>query len=246
MPLASTSGRVRLWSRWPTWAGYAAAAWSLLYGLLGLLWALGGPWFPFGVGHDEKAAGVSLLERAQPETTGPVIAALGLAGAAAALAMTRRQPRGRVSRALIGFAWTLAPGLAVVIPDYRPLLAVVRAPVLLIGAPFGWPEQVSLADFVPVFLPWPVVNQVLLIVGGVLWAATAVACQRRVRGGCVNCGRSEGTGSQWSAPAAALRWGRWAVYVAVAVPVGYALTRWAWALDIPLGVTREGLHREAA
>jgi hypothetical protein len=43
----------------------------------------------------------------------------------------------------------------VVIPDYRPLLAVVRAPMLLAGAPFGWPEQVRLGDFFGLFLPWP-------------------------------------------------------------------------------------------
>jgi hypothetical protein len=57
-------------------------------------------------------------------------------------------------------------------------------------------------------------------------------------------GRTDG-GTGWTTPASAARWGRYALYVAVAVPVGYALTRWSWALDIPLGVTREGLHREA-
>jgi hypothetical protein len=35
------------------------------------------------------------------------------------------------------------------------------------------------------------------------------------------------------------------VTVAVAVPVLYALTRWAWALGIPLGVTSEFLREEA-
>ncbi len=235
------------WSaRWPTWAGHGAAAWSLVYGLLGLCWWLGGPGFPFGVDHDRDAAWTSLLEHARPETTGPVIAALGLAAAAVAVVIQRRSPRGATAPWLTGFAWTMAAGLAVLVPDYRPLLAVVRAPVLLAGAPFGWPEQVSLSEFFPLFLPWPVVNQVILIVGGLLWAATAIAYRRRIRGACGSCGRSRGADSGWTSPDAAPRWGRWAVGVAVAVPVGYALTRWAWAFDIPLGVTREGLHKEAA
>ncbi|MDQ0859632.1 hypothetical protein [Bacillus sp. V2I10] len=35
-------------SRWPQWTRYAAALWSLLYGLLVLYWLLGGYGFPFG------------------------------------------------------------------------------------------------------------------------------------------------------------------------------------------------------
>jgi hypothetical protein len=231
--------------RWHRWTGYAAAGWSFGYGLLGLYWTFGGAAFPFGPDGDEGGSGTSLLEHAQPETTGPVIAVVGLVGASLAVVMERRDRAGHDAAALAAFAWTMAAGLALVIPDYRPLLAVVRAPVLLVGAPFGWPEQVGLADFFPKFLPWPVVNQLLLIVGGLLWAATALAFQRRVRGSCVDCGRAD-VPVGWTTPAAAARWGRRAVHVAVAVPIGYAVTRWAFALDVPLGVTREGLHKEAA
>ncbi len=35
------------------------------------------------------------------------------------------------------------------------------------------------------------------------------------------------------------RWGRWATALAVAVPLGYATTRYAWALGVPLGVSQE-------
>jgi hypothetical protein len=45
--------------------------------------------------------------------------------------------------------------------------------------------------------------------------------------------------------AGAARWGRSAVAVAVTVPALYALTRWAWALGIPLGVSSEFLREEA-
>ncbi len=34
----------------------------------------------------------------------------------------------------------------------------------------------------------------------------------------------------------------WAVLVAVVIPVLYALTRWAWALGIPLGISEEFLR----
>lgn len=43
-------------------------------------------------------------------------------------------------------------------------------------------------------------------------------------------------------PETATRWGRWATYVAVGVPVVYAVTRWAWALGIPLGISEELLR----
>jgi hypothetical protein len=127
--------------------------------------------------------------------------------------------------------------LALAIPDYRVLMAVAYAPIVLIGGPFGWPPGVDLIDA----FPWPVVNQFVCIGGGLLWAATAVAYGRRSRGVCGYCGRGD-AGSGWTTPDSAARWGRWAVYVAVVVPTLYALTRWAWALGIPLGISEEFLR----
>ena len=40
----------------------------------------------------------------------------------------------------------------------------------------------------------------------------------------------------------AARWGRIAVYVAMIAPVLYAITRYAWALGIPLGMSEEHLR----
>jgi hypothetical protein len=83
---------------------------------------------------------------------------------------------------------------------------------------------------------WPVLNQLLAILGGLLWTAATLAYQRRVRNACGHCGRgTEPTG--WTTPASAARWGRWAVYAAVGAPVPFMLTHWAWALGIPLGIT---------
>jgi hypothetical protein len=240
-----TQPAARSWrAGWPRWIGWATAAWSLAYAALGLFWWCGGAGFPFGVEHDPGGKGTSLLEHARPETTGPVLAGVGLGGAALAVILSRTRRRGLLGGALAGIGWVMAAALAVVIPDYRPLLAIVRAPMLLAGAPFGWPQEVRLADFFALFLPWPVLNQILFIAGGSLWAATVIAARRRVRGGCGNCGRDDAARG-WTTLAAAAVWGRWAVTVAVIVPVGYALTRWAWALDIPLGVSRAGLHKEA-
>jgi hypothetical protein len=226
----------RWWQRWPEWVGYAAAAWSLIYGMLGLWWALGGVGFPFGSESDPDAA-LSILEGMRSETGGPVIATLGLAGAVAAEAMARGRGRGTLRAALLALAWIVAAVLALAIPDYRVLVAVAYAPIILIGGPFGWPPGVGILDTVP----WPVVNQFICIVGGFSWAATAVAYGRRTRGACGYCGRTD-AGSGWTTPNSAARWGRWAVYVAVVVPVLYALTRWAWALGIPLGISEEFLR----
>jgi hypothetical protein len=231
------SAAFRLWRKWPGWIGYAAGAWSLIYGAFGLYWALGGTGFPFGAGNDPESA-LSILGGVRAEVGAPIIAVLGLTSAVAAVAVSRGRGRGEPHVALLGFAWGAAAVLALLIPDYRVLVAVAYTPIILLGAPFGWPPEVSILDA----FPWPVVNQFFCIAGGFLWAATAVAYGRRTSGACGYCGRTDAN-SGWRAPDAAARWGRWAVYVAVVIPIFYALTRWAWALGIPLGIS-EGFLRE--
>lgn len=232
-----------LWSRWPEWIGYATAVWSAVYALLGLVWALGGAGFPFGIEHDATAE-ASVLKHATPALTGAVIAVLGVVGSVAAVVMSRRRFQQGLGELLV-FAWSMAAVLMVLIPDGRLILAVIRAPMVLIGRPLGLTE-IGFSEYFETFWPWPVVNQVVLTLGGVLWAATAIAYRRRLDDACLQCGRSRTSRFGWTAPESAARWGRWAVAVAVAVPVGYAATRWAWALDIPLGVTRDALDEEAA
>ena len=46
-------------------------------------------------------------------------------------------------------------------------------------------------------------------------------------------------------PDQAARWGRIAVYVAMVAPVFYALTRYAWALGFPLGMSEEYLRQRS-
>jgi hypothetical protein len=61
-------------------------------------------------------------------------------------------------------------------------------------------------------------------------------------GACLYCGRRDGL-EGWQRPNQAARWGRIAVYVAMVAPVFYALTRYAWALGFPLGMSEEFLRR---
>ena len=233
-------------SRWPHWIGYVAAGWSLLYGLLGLFWALGGVGFPFGP-ESGRAAQESLLGGLRAETAAPVIAALGLAGALVAVVMARTRGHGWARALLLAFAWIAAVALLVVIPDRRVLIAVAYAPLFLLGAPFHWPPVSFL-----VAIPWPVLNQLILIGGGILWAATALAYQRRSLDACEHCGRVVNgatvahDGQTWTSPAAAARWGRWAVAVAIIVPALYAATRYAWLLGIPLGISEQFLREGQA
>jgi hypothetical protein len=190
----------RVWRRWPGWAGYAGGIWSLVYCLLGLWWSLGGHGFPFGTENDPDAA-LSAFGGVRPETVAPVIVVLGFAGAAVAVAMTRVRGRGVLRATLLGFAWTIALVLALLVPDYRLLARVAYAPILLGGPLFGW-TPVGLRSA----LPWSVVNQIVCIAGGILWAATAVAHGRRSGGACGYCGRKAST-SKWTSPRAAVRWG---------------------------------------
>jgi hypothetical protein len=236
----------RAWGAGVERVGNAAALWSLLYGLLGVYWMTGGLGFPFGSANDPRAAAESILGGVRADTAAPVVAVLGLAGAAVAMALTRSVGRaaGRggghanrlMVRALLAFAWAAAVALLLVIPDRRVLIAVAYAPVFLVGAPFGWPP----VSFLTV-VPWPVVNQVILMVGGFLWAATAVVSDRHALGACAWCGRT-GAGADLTTPAAAARWGRWAVAIAVTVPLLYTTTRLAWAFGVPLGISHEFLR----
>jgi hypothetical protein len=225
------------WRRWPEWAGYAAGAWSLGYGalVLGLYRALGSAGFPFGA--SDPGSALSVFGGLRAEVGTPIIAALGLVGATVAWAMTWTRGGGILRVVLLACAWSAAAVLILVVPDYRLLMGLAYVPLFVVGAPFGWPPG-SFFDVIT----WPVVNQLICVVGGLAWAAAAVAYQRRSGEASGNGGRTEAT-ARWTTPAAAASWGRWATAVAVIIPLLYAATRWAWALGIPLGISDE-LYRE--
>ncbi|WP_063765396.1 hypothetical protein [Nonomuraea candida] len=216
--------------------GHAAALWALVYGLLGTAWALGLPGYPWGASDPDPDGALSILAATTPGF-GWFVAAFALLTAATALALARgggrpplvRGDGGRVPPARRGggrlplvFAWPIAVLLVLVIPDSRVMMGVAYTPLLLVAPLFGW--GLGGATFADAW-PWPVLNQLVCVLGGLLLAAAAL-----------ECGRRQG-GARWFTPER----GRRAVYVAVAVPLLYCATRWAWALGIPLGVSREFL-----
>ncbi len=178
--------------RWPEWIGYLTALWSGVYGVLGLYWSLGGAGFPFGAG-DPRGKGLSLLAGVSQSSFAPLIAAFGLTGAVVALMMSQGKAGKFLSKALLAFAWTAAVILILVIPDYRVLAHLAYAFLLQFAQ-----------------LEWAVVNQLICMLGGILWAVTAVVYSRKIQAACAYCGRSDAT-QKWMTPAAAARWGKWAV-----------------------------------
>jgi hypothetical protein len=217
---------------WPQLTGYATVFWSLTYGVLGLYWSLDGAGNPFAEVTDDRASG-SILEGTPAHVVAPIMAAIGLGGAVLAIVMTRtRRPRGWVLRTIAG---VLAIGLSLVIPDYTLIALVALSPALIVFAFTGVPGSQDLGDI----LYWHRVNLVILFVGGLLWAATAIAYHRRSRNACVSCGRGDGPEKAWTTPESALRWGRWAVAVSVVANLPYEFTRVAWYFGWPVGITDE-------
>ncbi|MCF6473433.1 hypothetical protein FAF44_34365 [Nonomuraea sp. MG754425] len=198
------------------WA-YAAALWALAYGALGAGWALGVPGYPWGATDPDPDRALSILAGTGPDF-GWVIAAGSLITAVTALASTRRSS----GRAPSFLAWPIAALLILVIPDSRLMMGVAYTPLLLIAPIFGW--SLGGATFADAW-PWPVLNQLVCVLGGLLLAAAALAHAR------------DREHRSWFTPER----GRVAVYVAVVVPLLYCATRWAWALGIPLGVSAEFL-----
>ncbi|GGN72958.1 hypothetical protein GCM10010112_41850 [Actinoplanes lobatus] len=236
--MSRTTARVaQWWRRWPFWSGYAAAGWSLMYGSLGLYWTAGGGGFPFAPAVDDRRSG-SVLEGSPVEVVAPVMAVLGLLGAVVALAMARGAGSRRTAVAMIVFGWFTAAGLALAIPDYTMIALVAFAPLLLVFAFTGVPgPQEGIGDI----LYWHRTNLIILFAGGLLWAAATLAHQRRVRGECRHCGRHPATGPGPSRRTL-LRWGRWAVLVACVAPLPYEITRVAWFLGHPLGISHDFLR----
>jgi hypothetical protein len=213
-----------------------AAAWSLVYLALGAAWLAGVPGNPADPAVGEASPGLSLLGDWGPRAGALILTALAGLGLVLAVLLTllrsARGPAGLLRRVPAASALTLGLLLALVLPDYRLLAAIAYTPIVLVMAVTGpVPEGAQV-------WPWPVINMAILTLAGLAWIVTGIVQYRRLTGACPRCGRGPAD-PEWTRPAAAARWGKWAVAVAVAIPLGYAITRYAWALGIPFGVRQQ-------
>ncbi|MEV4065697.1 hypothetical protein [Nonomuraea dietziae] len=194
------------------------AVWSVSYLVLGLLWALGAPGYPFDAGR--AGAGNTLLDPLPAAVGGSVLAVSALvAGVVAVLAA-----KGPLNRATAVVAVVAGVGLAVLLPDVRIMMTAGYLPVMLAAALAGQAEFSMIASM----LTWPSVNLLILMAVGV---SLMVLGTRAMLGGPGRPGSAAG----------ALRAGWYATTVAVAVPVVYAVTRFGWLLGVPVGISDEFL-----
>jgi hypothetical protein len=214
----------------PDWFGYAATAVTGGLALAACRWTVTGSGYPFGPSDPLDA--MSLIRGLPAGVGAPLFAGVLAVTAVAMLAMTASggaRPRGGGARVgLMTVGWTAAAVLLAVVPDIRLLALTAYAPMLLLGAPSGW------ADInYDTILTASMAYQGGSLLGGLLVAATVLVWQRRTRGACARCGRTDATTPARWRPAAA---GRWATGVAVAVPLLFAVTRYAWMVGVPLGI----------
>ncbi|HEU5102847.1 MAG TPA: hypothetical protein VFU22_27685 [Roseiflexaceae bacterium] len=223
---------------WQRWAPYAAVAWSLLYAALGVYWAVSGRGFPYTPNTVSDVIG-PVLGRFEPPVAWIVVMIAGIPAAALGAAMLRGV-RGRALRPLLMTAGAmLATVLLLLMTDVTLLMLLGYTPYgivgLLTGAEIG---QI----YLEALTQWTVAHQFLCLICGFLWLAATVCYARRSGDACLYCGRRDGT-EGWKSPNHAARWGPLAVYVAMVVPIFYALTHYAYALGIPLGISEEFLRR---
>ncbi|WP_146135301.1 hypothetical protein [Antricoccus suffuscus] len=196
----------------PAWL---ALVWSVLLGALSILWLTGVLSFPF------HGPGASLLDTTTPATAQVILLGIAIAGLAlSAPHVLRVAPR---SRTLAVTTLLLPVMLIYVIPDYRVLAAVGYLPVMLVMVISGT-ESLSIFGQV-----WTGSTVILAagVLAGLCFTVLAVRSWPKTR-------------TRISTPRLLLV-GRVAAYIAAAIPVGYAVTRIAWALGIPLGISESFL-----
>jgi hypothetical protein len=223
---------------WQRWAPYAAVAWSLIYAALGVYWAVGGRGFPYTPETVSDFMG-PLLGRFGPGVAWIVVMMAGIPAAAVGAAMLRGV-RSRTLRPVLITAGALLAGVLLLLMTSLNLLVKLgyipyAVLSLFTGAKFG-------QTYLEALTQWTTIHQLLCLIGGFLWLAATVCYGRQSVGACLYCGRQDSP-KGWQRPNQAARWGWIAVYVAMVAPVFYALTRYAWALGFPLGMSEEYLRR---
>ena len=193
-----------------TIAPWLAGLWAAAYlglAVLHLLRDTGAPWV------STPASVLGSLSSAQVSVLIVALATLGLGG----LVLRGRAPQ-------LAGTTLVVTGLvvALVLADARSLTFLGYLPMVLLGT-----LGIGPADDVALSVLTPALTSVGESVGGLALVITGATARRQAR-----AGMPWPTRSAWSAA----RVCRLAVAVAVLVPAFYALTRLAWALDIPFGV----------
>lgn len=205
-------------SKWPIWSSHAAASWSLLYFFLGLYWLLGGAGYPFGENDAWGEYMGSLLYHLPANGGAAIITFIGGIGVIIAVAMTLTSKKQLLNYVLIGFSWKIAFILLLLIPDVRIVQTIAYVLTL----------HVQMVD-------WPVINQIICMIGGIFWGAAAFSYQRRIRNACQNCGRKKGSPDQTHTYQSR----KMVAIFAILLPLPYGIIRWLWAVGIPFGVSDE-------
>jgi len=215
--LERTPGRPRVLQATP----WVTAVWGVAFLALTALAVVGRtphPWSP------EEASALGGLTGGQMSWTIAVIAAIVLAAQAVGTLSRRTAGRRLAGWALVG----LGIVVAVAVSDVRALAFLGYLPMSLMALVGVGPAAGHIDGSVFVDAAAAVAHAI----GGVAIAVTGFDVLDRstaqARGGRVDRRR-------WA------RWGPSAVAVAVVVPLLYAVTRIAWALDVPLGIRREML-----
>lgn len=199
------------------WLGYLTIVWSVMYGGMHLYWLLVGNGYPFK--YDSNMGLFSPMISHLPIQVGGIIfVVLCLLGVLIGMAMHQTWGRSVPRWLVLAYAWGMAIALFLLVTNAHLIMMI--AYMFLLKFAFTW----------------LIFNQIICIIGALLWGFAAIAYQRKTRNACEACGRTEER-----KPFLLVRWGRWMTYIAVLAPLPYALTRFAWALDIPLGVSAKFL-----
>jgi hypothetical protein len=173
-----------------------------------------------------------LLGRFGPVVAWIVVMMAGIPASAMGVAMLRGV---RALRPLLITAGALLAGvLLLLMTSLNLLVKVGYIPSVVLG---HLPAEKSQA-YLAAWTQWTTIHQLLCLLGGFLWLAATICYTRLSRDACLYCGRQDGP-EGWTSSIKAARWGRIAVYVAMVAPVFYAITRFAWVLGLPLGLSDE-------
>jgi hypothetical protein len=225
--------RVRDWQRW---VPYAALAWSLIYAALAFYWAVSGRGFPYAPETMSDNLG-PLLGRFGPGVAWTVVMMAGVPAAAVGTAMLYRM-RGKALRFLFITAGVLIAGALLLLMTSLNLLVMVGYLPYAVLVHFTAEKSQA---YLEAWTQWATIHQLLCLIGGFLWLGATICYSRRTGNACLYCGRRDDP-EGWTSQNQAARWGKIAVYVAMVAPVFYALTRYAWALGLPLGMSEEHLR----